>query len=83
MAITTVNQTDTFDQWRIKCNDISDDVGDTALLTTTAKTSAVVAVNELDGEIGNLGSLAGGESTIVAAVNGTRSFSIAMSVALG
>ena len=83
MAITTVNQTDTFDQWRIKCNNISGNVGDTAALTTAANSNAVGAINELDGEIGSLGGLQGGESTVVSAINGSRSFSIAMSIALG
>ena len=83
MAITTVNQTDTFDQWRVKCNTVSTSVGDLVILTTTANSDAVGAINELDGEIGSLTGLQGGESTVVSAINGTRSFSIAMSIALG
>jgi hypothetical protein len=133
MAVTVVNQTDTFDQWRVKTNDISSDLGDVstlattdttsvvaaineldtrvgelldldtseitnvvgavnelqtelgepANLTTTAKTSAVDAINEHDGEIGDLNNLQGSETNLVEAVNNTRSFSIAISIALG
>lgn len=133
MSVTVVNQTDTFDSWRIKTNTIATDLGDRATLattntsslvaaineldsrvgelgdldtsaitnvvdavnelqtelgepvnlTTTAKTSAVDAINEHDTEIGNLNSLQGGESNLVDAVNNGRSFSIAISIALG
>lgn len=133
MAVTVVNQTDTFDQWRVKTNDISSNVGDVATLattdtssvvaaineldsrvgelvdldtsaitnivgavnelqtelgeptnlTTTAKTSAVDAINEHDTEIGDLNILQGSESNLVDAVNNSRSFSIAISIALG
>lgn len=53
-----VEQTDTFDQWRVKTNTISSEVGNTVDLTTTDKTNVVAAVNE------------------------TRTFSIAMAIAL-
>ena len=41
MALTLVNLIDTFDEWRIKTNDISLAVGDLATLGTTNKSSAV------------------------------------------
>lgn len=45
-------------------------VGNLASLTTTAKTSAVAAINEIDGEIGDLASLATSEKgTVVGAIN--------------
>lgn len=45
-------------------------IGNLENLTTSAKGSAVVAVNELDGEIGNLASLTTtAKSTVVAAIN--------------
>lgn len=44
---TTVNRTDTFEQWRTKTNQISTDLGTVASLNTTAKDSAVSAINEL------------------------------------
>jgi len=47
MALTLVNLIDTFDEWRIKTNDISSAVGDLATLGTTNKSSAVDAINEV------------------------------------
>jgi hypothetical protein len=63
--VTTVPQTDSFDQWRVKTN------------------SVITEANQTVQDVGDLATLQGGESTIVAAVNGTRSFSIAISIALG
>ena len=48
MAITTVNSTDTFEDWRVKTNTISTNQGDVAALTTTDKTSTVSAINEVN-----------------------------------
>lgn len=63
--VTTVPQTDSFDQWRVKTNQV------------------ITQSNQTVQDVGDLATLAGGESTIVDAVNGTRSFSIAISIALG
>jgi hypothetical protein len=63
--VTTVPQTDTFDQWRVKTN------------------SVIAEANQTVQDVGDLANLAGGESTIVDAVNGGRNFSIAISIALG
>ena len=46
MALINVTQQNTFEEWRVKTNDISNLVGDGATLTTTA-TNLVGAVNEL------------------------------------
>lgn len=46
MSLITVNTSDTFEQWRVKTNDISNVVGDGATITTTA-TNLVDAINEL------------------------------------
>lgn len=53
MANTIVCKTDTFEQWRVKTNDISSNIGDASLLTTTA-TNVVSAINEHDIEVGNV-----------------------------
>ena len=63
--VTTVPQTDTFDQWRVKTN------------------SVIAEANQTVQDVGDLANLAGGETTIVDAVNGGRNFSIAISIALG
>ncbi len=49
MPIINVNLIDTFDQWRIKTNTISNSFGDLSLLTTTENSNVVSAVNELKG----------------------------------
>lgn len=41
-----VPDTDNFEQWRVKTNQISDNVGNPTDLTTTDKSSLVAAVNE-------------------------------------
>ena len=63
--VTTVPQTDSFDQWRVKTN------------------SVITQSNQNVVNIGDLATLAGGETSIVDAVNGGRNFSIAISIALG
>jgi hypothetical protein len=63
--VTTVPQTDSFDQWRVKTN------------------SVITEANQTVQDVGDLADLAGGETTIVDAVNGGRNFSIAISIALG
>lgn len=63
--VTTVPQTDSFDQWRVKTN------------------QAITEANQTVQDVGDLAELQGAEPTIVDAVNGSRSFSIAISIALG
>ena len=47
MAVTVVNLTDTFDEWRLKTNTLGTNTGDLATLSTTAKGSLVAAINEI------------------------------------
>ena len=47
MALINVTQQNTFEEWRVKTNDISNLVGDGATLTTTA-TNLVSAVKDLN-----------------------------------
>ncbi len=47
MALVTVNLLDTFDQWRLKTNDLGVKQGDLTTLTTTNKTNIVAAINEV------------------------------------
>ena len=56
MALTVVNLTDTFDEWRVKTNTLGTNTGDLTTLSTTAKGTLVAAINELDaeGHIGNV-----------------------------
>ena len=69
MAVTVVQQTNTFDQWRVKTNTISTDLGDAATLTTVAD-DAIAAINELDHDIGTPAALTTTARTnVVAAVN--------------
>jgi len=83
MAVTNVSQSETFDQWRVKTNTVSTNLGDAATLTTTA-TTAVGGVNELKGNVGTLNNLTTTDkSNLVAAVNETKNFSLAISIALG
>jgi hypothetical protein len=63
--VTTVPQTDSFDQWRVKTNEV------------------IGQANQTVQDVGDLANLQGGEANIVDAVNGGRSFSIAISIALG
>ena len=83
MAVTNVSQSETFDQWRVKTNTIATNLGDAATLTTAA-TTAVGGVNELKGNVGTLNNLTTTDkSNLVAAVNETKNFSLAISIALG
>jgi hypothetical protein len=83
MAVTNVSQSETFDQWRVKTNTIATNLGDSATLTTTA-TTAVGGVNELKGNVGSLNNLTTiNKTNLVAAVNETKNFSLAISIALG
>ena len=63
--VTTVPETDNFDQWRVKTNQV------------------ITEANQTVQDVGDLAHLQGQEPTIVDAVNGGRSFSIAISIALG
>jgi len=47
MAVTVVNLTDTFDEWRIKTNTLGTNTGDLTTLSTTAKNTLVAAINEI------------------------------------
>jgi hypothetical protein len=68
---TTVNRTDTFDQWRVKTNTISTDVGDLSLLDALIvdDDSIVEAVNELQSDIGDIADLETAATDLVEAVN--------------
>lgn len=48
MTIQTIGLDDTFNSWRIKDNTTATALGDIDLLTTSIKTSAIAAINELD-----------------------------------
>jgi len=96
MALTEVLRSDTFEQWRTKTNTVSSDLGDRATLSAniTANTSLVGAINELQSDIGVIGSLSTfAASNVVAALNelktgssvtisGTKTFSSKRSVRL-
>jgi len=47
MALTVVNLTDTFDEWRVKTNTLGTNTGDLTTLSTTAKGTLVAAINEI------------------------------------
>ena len=47
MAVTVVNLTDSFDEWRIKTNTLGTNTGDLTTLSTTAKNTLVAAINEI------------------------------------
>ena len=89
MALTEVLRTDTFEQWRTKTNTISSDLGDRATLSAniTANTSLVGAINELQTDIGVIGSLSTfAASNIVAALNELKTGSASLTnktIALG
>jgi len=48
MALNPTIPSDSFEQWRIKTNQIAEDRGDLAVLTTTTKITTVAAINELN-----------------------------------
>ena len=52
MTQVTVNLTDTFEDWRVKTNQICANQGDIATLTTTTQVSLVAAINEIDATSG-------------------------------
>lgn len=89
---TEVLRTDTFEQWRTKTNTISTDLGTVASLTTTDKTSAVNAVNELKTNVGNM-SLTTTATNLTGAINelkgssitfaGTKTFSSSINLTAG
>lgn len=54
MAIVTVNLLDTFDQWRLKTNDLGTNQGDLVTLNTTDKSSVVSAINEISSGLSSL-----------------------------
>lgn len=77
MAKPIVTKKDTFDQWRLKVNQVSENIGDIGFLNTTDKSSLVAGINEnktnLDNSISNIGNLADldttDKSSAVAAIN--------------
>ena len=77
MAKPIVTKKDTFDQWRLKVNQVSENIGDIDFLNTTDKSSLVAGINEnktnLDNSISNIGNLADldttDKSSVVAAIN--------------
>ena len=97
MALTEVLRSDTFEQWRTKTNTVSSDLGDRATLSAniTANTSLVGAINELQSDIGVIGSLSTfAASNVVAALNelktgssvtisGTKTFSSNLNLSSG
>lgn len=48
MAIVNVNENDTFEEWRVKSNEVAQEIGDMTQLATQSKTSIVDAVNEVN-----------------------------------
>lgn len=48
MATVNVSENDTFEEWRVKTNEIAQDVGDMNQLATQSKDSIVDAVNEVN-----------------------------------
>ena len=52
MTQVTVNLTDTFEDWRVKTNQICANQGDIATLTTITQASLVAAINEIDATSG-------------------------------
>lgn len=94
---TEVLRSDTFESWRTKTNTISTDLGTKANLSAniTANTSLVTAINELQSDIGVIGSLSTFVATdLVAALNelktgssvtisGTKTFSSNLNLSTG
>lgn len=72
MATINVPLSDTLDQWRVKTNDISTNIGDIDVLTTVAPT-VVGSINELDAKVNEIGDLTTldtiEKTTIVDAIN--------------
>ena len=83
MAVTVVDKNnDTIDNWRVKTNTISSDLGDASTLTTVA-TNAVGGINEVKGNIGDLTSLELDNTDLVTATNDARHYAYALTIALG
>lgn len=55
MAVTSVPETDTFDEWRIKTNTIATDLGDAATIYNPSITNVVAAVNDQETRKGTKG----------------------------
>ena len=74
---TEVLRSDTFEQWRVKTNTIGSDLGTKADLSAniTANGSLVTAINELQSDIGVIGTLSGSitATNLVGAVNEIQS----------
>ena len=76
---TEVLRSDTFEQWRVKTNTIGSDLGTKADLSAniTANTSLVTAINELQSDIGVVGSLSNFSATnLVGGLNELRNSAI-------
>ena len=76
---TEVLRSDTFEQWRVKTNTIGSDLGTKADLSAniTANTSLVTAINELQSDIGTVGSLSNFVATdLVGGLNELRNSAI-------
>lgn len=82
MAVTNVADSDTFDQWRVKTNTISTNLGDASTLTTVA-TNVVGGINEVNSNVGNLASLTVSDSSLVDAANDILDQVYKLSLALG
>lgn len=69
MAVIQVLETDNLDQWRQKTNTISSALGDPDSLTTNSN-AVVGAINELDGEHGDLNDLStANKANFVSSIN--------------
>lgn len=64
-VVQTVNQNNSFDQWRVTTNEV------------------ITKTNNQEDYIGDLAQLEDGEDNLVDALNNARSYSIAVSIALG
>ena len=75
---TEVLRSDTFELWRQKTNTISSDLGTRGDLSVniTANGSLVTAINELQSDIGVVGSLATAATNLVGAVNELKNSAI-------
>ena len=83
MAVTVVQQTNTFDQWRVKTNTIATDLGDAASLTTVA-TNAIGGVNEVNGHLGLPANLVTIDKTnVVAGVNEVKTAAVGLRTDVG
>ena len=83
MAVTVVQQTNTFDQWRVKTNTIASDLGDAATLNTFA-TNAVGGVNEVSLRVGLPTNLVTTDKTnVVSAVNEVKNAAVGLRTDVG